>query len=195
MRRLWKCSLGGMGIAVLAAGGYLLAIQLLGNFHEVVAGQLYRSNQPSSEQLVRYTRDHGIKTVINLRGENESEDWYKDEIKTSRELGLTHIDFGMSARHELDMAKVNQLVAIMRDAPKPILIHCKSGADRTGLATALYLGRVAYLGEKAAESQLSVRYGHIGIPYLSETYAMDQTWENVEHMSIADDFTIASNEF
>ncbi|MNL27860.1 hypothetical protein D3C87_1494800 [compost metagenome] len=101
----------------------------------------------------------------------------------------------MSARHELDMTKVNQLVAIMRDAPKPILIHCKSGADRTGLATALYLGRVAYLGEKAAESQLSVRYGHIGIPYLSETYAMDQTWENVEHMSIADDFTIASNEF
>ncbi|NTE32221.1 dual specificity protein phosphatase family protein [Agrobacterium tumefaciens] len=184
-----------MGIAVLAAGGYLLAIQLLGNFHEVVAGQLYRSNQPSSEQLVRYTRDHGIKTVINLRGENESEDWYKDEIKTSRELGLTHIDFGMSARHELDMTKVNQLVAIMRDAPKPILIHCKSGADRTGLATPLYLGRVAYLGEKAAESQLSVRYGHIGIPYLSETYAMDQTWENVEHMSIADDFTIASNEF
>lgn len=129
-----------------------LAIQLLGNFHEVVAGQLYRSNQPSSEQLVRYTGDNGIKTVINLRGENESEDWYKDEIKTSRELGLTHIDFGMSARHELDMTKVNQLVAIMRDAPKPILIHCKSGADRTGLATALYLGRVAYLGEKAAES-------------------------------------------
>lgn len=67
--KIMEVLLGGMGIAVLAAGGYLLAIQLLGNFHEVVAGQLYRSNQPSSEQLVRYTRDHGIKTVINLRGE------------------------------------------------------------------------------------------------------------------------------
>lgn len=61
-----------MGFVVLAAGGYLYAIQLLGNFHEVVAGQLYRSNQPSNEELVRYTKDHGIKTVINLRGPNES---------------------------------------------------------------------------------------------------------------------------
>ncbi|NSX90389.1 dual specificity protein phosphatase family protein [Agrobacterium tumefaciens] len=184
-----------MGVAVLAAGGYLYAIQLLGNFHEVVAGQLYRSNQPSNEELVRYTRDHDIKTVINLRGPNESKAWYRDEVETARELGLRHIDFGMSASQELDMSRVNELVAIMRDAPKPILIHCKAGADRTGLATALYLSRVARLGEKEAESQLSVRYGHIGIPYLSATYAMDQTWENVEHMPITDDFAIASNEF
>ena len=91
------------------------------------------------------------------------------------------------------MNQVNQLVAIMRDAPKPILIHCKAGADRTGLATALYLSRVALLSEKEAESQLSIRYGHVGIPYLSATYAMDRTWENAEDMPITDDFTVASN--
>lgn len=195
MRRFWKCSFWGMGIAVLAAGGYLYAIQLLGNFHEVVAGQLYRSNQPSNEQLVRYTKDHGIRTVINLRGANESKAWYRDEVETARELGLNHIDFGMSASRELDMNRVNELVAIMRDAPKPILIHCKAGADRTGLATALYLSRVAKLDEEQAESQLSFRFGHIGIPYLSETYAMDRTWENAEKMPVVDDFAIASNEF
>ncbi|QKW96464.1 protein tyrosine phosphatase [Agrobacterium sp. CGMCC 11546] len=195
MRRFWKCSLWGMGFVVLAAGGYLYAIQLLGNFHEVVAGQFYRSNQPSSEELVRYTEDHGIKTVINLRGSNEAESWYRDEVETSKKLGLNHIDFGMSASRELDMNQVNQLVAIMRDAPKPILIHCKSGADRTGLATALYLSRVARLGEEEAESQLSIRYGHVSIPYLSAAYAMDRTWENAEKMPITDDFAIASNEY
>ncbi|MFF2321183.1 dual specificity protein phosphatase family protein [Agrobacterium sp. NPDC058088] len=184
-----------MGFVVLATGGYLYAIQLLGNFHEVVPGQFFRSNQPSVEQLVRYTEDHGIKTVINLRGSNESEEWYRDELDTSKKLGLNHIDFGMSASRELDMNQVNQLVAIMRDAPKPILIHCKSGADRTGLATALYLARVARLSEKEAESQLSIRYGHVSIPYLSAAYAMDRTWENAEKMPIVDDFTIASNEF
>jgi protein tyrosine/serine phosphatase len=195
MRRFWKGSCWGLGIAVLATGGYLYAIQLLGNFHEVVAGQLYRSNQPSVEELARYAKDHGIRTVINLRGANESKAWYRDEVETSRELGLNHIDFGMSASQELDMNRVNELVSIMRDAPKPILIHCKAGADRTGLATALYLSRVALLGEKEAESQLSVRYGHIGIPYLSETYAMDQTWENAEKMPITDDFAVALNEY
>ncbi|WP_167377419.1 dual specificity protein phosphatase family protein [Agrobacterium genomosp. 13] len=184
-----------MGIAVLATGGYLYAIQLLGNFHEVLAGQLYRSNQPSVEELVRYTKENGIRTVINLRGPNESKAWYQDEIRTARELGLNHIDFGMSASRELNMNEVNQLVAIMRDAPKPILIHCKAGADRTGLATALYLSRIALLGEKEAESQLSIRYGHVGIPYLSATYAMDRTWENVEDMPITADFAVASNEF
>jgi protein tyrosine/serine phosphatase len=195
MRRFWKGSCWGLGIAVLATGGYLYAIQLLGNFHEVVAGQLYRSNQPSVEELARYAKDHGIRTVINLRGANESKAWYRDEVETSRELGLNHIEFGMSASQELDMNRVNELVSIMRDAPKPILIHCKAGADRTGLATALYLSRVALLGEKEAESQLSVRYGHIGIPYLSETYAMDQTWENAEKMPITDDFAVALNEY
>lgn len=195
MSRFWKGSCWGLGAAVLATGGYLYAIQLLGNFHEVLAGQLYRSNQPSVEELVRYTRENGIRTVINLRGANESQAWYRDEIETARDLGLNHIDFGMSASRELDMNEVNQLVAIMRDAPKPILIHCKAGADRTGLATALYLSRVALLSEEEAESQLSVRYGHIGIPYLSATYAMDRTWENAEHMPITDDFAVASNEF
>lgn len=195
MRRFWNCSFWGMGIAVLATGGYLYAIQLLGNFHEVLAGQLYRSNQPSVEELVRYTKENGIRTVINLRGPNESKAWYQDEIRTARELGLNHIDFGMSASRELNMNEVNQLVAIMRDAPKPILIHCKAGADRTGLATALYLSRIALLSEKEAESQLSIRYGHVGIPYLSATYAMDRTWENVEDMPITADFAVASNEF
>ncbi|WP_296071279.1 dual specificity protein phosphatase family protein [uncultured Agrobacterium sp.] len=184
-----------MGFVVLATGGYLYAIQLLGNFHEVVPGQFFRSNQPTTEQLTRYTEDYGIKTVINLRGANEGESWYRDELETSKKLGLNHIDFGMSASRELTMSQVNQLVAIMRDAPKPILIHCKSGADRTGLATALYLSRVARLGEEAAESQLSIRYGHVGIPYLSAAYAMDRTWENAEEMPLIDDLTIASNEF
>lgn len=86
MRKFWKCSLWGMGFVVLAAGGYLYAIQLLGNFHEVVPGQFFRSNQPSVEQLVRYTEDHGIKTVINLRGSNEAEGWYRDELETSKKL-------------------------------------------------------------------------------------------------------------
>ncbi|QTK78895.1 Protein Tyrosine/Serine Phosphatase [Agrobacterium tumefaciens] len=195
MRKFWKCPFWGMGFVVLATGGYLYAIQLLGNFHEVVPGQFFRSNQPTAEQLTRYTEDYGIKTVINLRGPNEGESWYRDELETSKKLGLNHIDFGMSASRELTMSQVNQLVAIMRDAPKPILIHCKSGADRTGLATALYLSRVARRGEEAAESQLSIRYGHVGIPYLSAAYAMDRTWENAEEMPLIDDLTIASNEF
>jgi protein tyrosine/serine phosphatase len=68
----------------------------------------------------------------------------------------------------------------MRDAPKPILIHCQAGADRTGLVSVLYLQQIAGIDEETAEEQLSVRFGHIGIPYLSSTFAMDRSWENLE---------------
>nr|WP_234894951.1 tyrosine-protein phosphatase [Sinorhizobium meliloti] len=60
----------------------------------------------------------------------------------------------------------------MQTAPKPILIHCQAGADRTGLAAMLYLQQIAGIDEEISERQLSVRYGHIGLPYISAAFAM-----------------------
>jgi protein tyrosine/serine phosphatase len=68
----------------------------------------------------------------------------------------------------------------MRDAPKPILIHCRSGADRTGLASALYLAAIAKTNEKTAEGQMSIFYGHLGLPIMSRAFAMDRTFEMME---------------
>jgi protein tyrosine/serine phosphatase len=176
------------GLAIVAGPlvflAYFCVLQLMGNFHEVIPGQLYRSKQPTAQQISSYVRDHGIKTIINLRGENENSGWYKRETAVSETLGVTHIDFGMSARKQLTMERVAALVQIMRNAPKPILIHCQSGADRTGLAAAIYASRVAGLDESTAESQLSIRFGHLGIPYFSSAYAMDLTWEDIEKMPV-----------
>lgn len=165
---------------VIAAGIYLEGIQLTGNFHEVIAGQLYRSSQPNAIQIARYSGEYGIKTIINLRGESDNDGWYQEEKTASDHLGLVHVDFPMSASKQLTLAESNRLIDIMRHVPKPILIHCKSGADRTGLASVIYLNRIAGVDEEAAENQLSIRFGHIGIPYISGTYAMDETWENLE---------------
>lgn len=161
---------------------YIGVLQISGNFHEVIAGQLYRSSQLSRTQLENYVKTNGIKTIINLRGRNDASEWYRDELATAEQLGVQHVDFGMSARKEMTPGRVAQLIQIMRDAPKPILIHCKSGADRTGLASAIYVSRVAGLDEQTAQNQLSIRFGHLGIPYLSSAYAMDRSWEVIETM-------------
>jgi len=71
------------------------------------------------------------------------------------------------------------LIALLRSAPKPVLIHCKQGSDRTGLASALYLAALAKAGEPVSEEQLSVRYGHIAIPLVG-TYEMDRSFEAME---------------
>ena len=68
---------------------------------------------------------------------------------------------------------MQKLINIVKNAKKPILIHCKAGADRTGLVSALYLYSI---GDKNALKMLSLKYGHF--PYLfSPTSAMDESFK------------------
>lgn len=174
-RRAAWCSLG----LLLLLGGYLLAIQLAGNFGTVVDGVVYRSNQPSASQLSAYTQEHGIRSVINLRGAKPGSAWYDEEIVSARSLNLVHYDFPMSDSEELSADRARQLVELMARAEKPLLIHCKAGADRTGLAAALYLAKLAGATEAQAERQISIRYGHISLP-VSPAFAMDRSFEAFE---------------
>lgn len=166
-------------VLALVVGGYLGGLQLTGNFHPVVANEVYRSAQPTATDIARYQKTYGIKTIINLRGENTGSLWYDAEIAEAKQLGITHVDFRMSARQELSQAEAAELIGVLAQAEKPVLIHCKAGADRSGLAAALYVAAVAKLGEAAAEEQISIRYGHISLP-VSATYAMDRTFEALE---------------
>jgi len=171
-------SIGCLAGALFLAG-YLGTLRLTGNFHVVVPGEVYRSAQPSAADIAAYKRTHGIKTIINLRGENKGSPWYDAEIAAAKQLGIAHVDFGMSAKRELSRQEAAALVAVLARAEKPMLIHCEGGADRSGLASALYAAAVAKLDEEAAERQISIRYGHISLP-LSPAYAMDRTFEALE---------------
>lgn len=173
------------GLRLLAVTGILCCayatwLYSTNNFHEVLHGELYRSAQPNGRELASYASGHGIRTVINLRGEHVGTGWYDEELKASTDLGLKHIDFSMSSRTELTPKQANDLIRIFETAEKPILIHCKAGADRTGLAAALYLASVGQAGEEAAEAQLSLLYGHFPIPVFSAAYPMDETFEVME---------------
>ncbi|MDP9836022.1 protein tyrosine/serine phosphatase [Neorhizobium huautlense] len=170
----------GVLACVLVGGGYLGFLQISGNFHTVIAGELYRSAQPSPGQIERYVQQYGIRTIVNLRGENENQSWYADEVATARKLDIRHIDFGMSAYKRLTGPEADRLVALLKDAPKPILIHCLSGADRTGLVSVIYSNQVAGLPEAQSERQLSILFGHVGIPLISAAYAMDESWHQLE---------------
>lgn len=173
-----KALIGPM-LLFLLLGVYLGARQLVGNFYQVIPGTLYRAAQVTPASLAHYKKYFGIRTVINLRGANPGADWYDAELKASDELGLTHIDFAMKASQPLPQSRAAELIALMRTAPKPILVHCQAGADRTGLAAALFLAAIGRADEAAAERQLSLRFGHIGIPFLSAAYPMDESWETL----------------
>ncbi|MBB4953008.1 protein tyrosine/serine phosphatase [Agrobacterium vitis] len=167
-------------VGAAICGAYLGYLRLSGNFHEVIPGEFYRSGQPTASQIADYARRYNIKTIVNLRGASDAP-WYQQEIRTSQALGIDHIDFGMVADEELTVSRMQQLVVLLKNAPKPILIHCLAGADRSGLASVIYLQQIAKINEDAAEIQLwPVLYGHVGIPYVTATYAMDRSWRDFE---------------
>lgn len=171
----------GAGVLVLTIvlGGYLGALQLTGNFHPVVPGSLYRSAQPTAADIARYRDAYGIRTIVNLRGENPGSPWYDAELAEAKQLGIALVDFRMSAKRELTQARAADLIQLLERAEKPVLVHCNWGADRSGLAAALYVAAVAKLGEAAAEDQFSIRYGHFSLPGIA-AYAMDRTFEALE---------------
>ncbi len=168
-------------------GGALLALLLAamalfgwlvweGNYHTVLRGELYRSGQLSATQLEEHIRHDHIRSIINLRGAAPRSEWYRQELAVARKEGVAHRDIDLSADVPLSAAQMKQLVALMADLPKPLLLHCLGGADRTGLAAALYL--YALKGEPAqqADGQLALRYGHF--PYLMRAgvAAMDDSF-------------------
>ena len=176
LRTLAVAGLIGVAVPAFTMKGWAIWLTRSGNVHEVEAGQVYRSAQLNGEALKSTLVAHDIRTVINLRGKTDGAAWYDDEIEVSHRMGVGHFDFKLSANQEPDDATMDRLLEIMRTAPKPILIHCKAGADRTGLAAALFELLIAGKSEQVAGQQLSLLYGHF--PWLtSRTGAMDREFE------------------
>ncbi len=173
LKRLRNIGLA-LGAAVLIIAGYVVAVNVQGNFHPITPGEAYRSGQLNSHQLARYVEQYKIKSVLNLRGSHPGEDWYEDELAASSKLRLTHYDISLSANHEMTESDVRQLIDIFKTAPRPILIHCQAGADRSGLVAAMWQVVVDKVSKAEAKKQLSLWYGHIAI---GEKRAMDNFFE------------------
>ncbi|OGP23536.1 MAG: protein tyrosine phosphatase [Deltaproteobacteria bacterium GWB2_55_19] len=144
------------------------------NFHTVTAGEAYRSAQPDRDDIEYYIREYGIRSILNLRGENSDKQWYIDEIKVSAEHNVKHYDLALSAEREPTDEEAQRLMDIFRNAPRPILMHCMSGADRTGLVSAMWKEAVDNKTKTEAEKELSIWFGHIPI---GKTAAMDRFFD------------------
>jgi protein tyrosine/serine phosphatase len=129
------------------------------NFAAVAPGRLYRCNHPIPGRLAALTRRHGIRTLINLRGlTRNGSDALSREM--AGRLGLDFVDMALESRGAPQLDRILRLHDIYRSMRAPGLIHCKSGADRAGLAAGLF---VLFEGGSAAQAlgQLSLRFGHV----------------------------------
>lgn len=127
------------------------------NLREIAPG-VYRSNQPSPARMTAM-RKLGLRTILNLRGQAGQSFWLF-ERESAAAQGIVMIDLGMSAKRAPMADALLTMLDLFRSMEKPVLIHCKSGADRTGLAAALYLIDVEGRPVAEAARQLSWRTVH-----------------------------------
>ncbi len=161
-----------IGLPGLCVGAWVLALQITGNIHVVEPGVFYRSAQLNGEQLSEILNTYHIRSVINLRGANESAAWYENELMVTAKHNAKHFDVRMGATSEPGPKLIAKLLNVLKTAPRPVLVHCYSGADRSGFAAALFERFFEHKSAQAAARQLSFWYGHF--PWLgSGTVAMD----------------------
>ena len=149
---------GTMPYKTYGVGGQSPYPQFPKNFHKVNKN-LYRSGQPDEDEFFSLYTFNEIRSVLNLR-ENNSD---KDEINAinrnwNNAVTLYEIPLDTGKISEDDLYKI---LTVIRDAPKPLLIHCWHGSDRTGCAVAAY--RIVFENwsvEDAVSELMKPEYGH-----------------------------------
>jgi len=127
------------------------------NTHQISPG-VFRTNQPSPGRLRRF-KARGIGTVLNLRGYVRTPIYFQEKA-TCEALGLQMVDLTLRAAEAPDPQALRALIALFRAQTGPFVMHCKSGADRTGLGSAIYLMVIKGQPVQQARKMLSVRYIH-----------------------------------
>ncbi len=145
-------------VPLLFALGFLGWNLATANFATVVTGHLYRSGQMRAKSLAQVIRSRGIRTVLNLRGANPKQAWYRAERAAVLGAGATQIDIALSSAEWMSRAQARTLLHVLDTCEYPLLIHCWRGSERTGWVSAMteLLRPSGTLAE--ARGQFSLRY-------------------------------------
>lgn len=117
-----------------------------------ISSDLYRSAQPEPEGFTAM-QQLGVRAVLNLRE-------FHNDTRLARHTNLLLMAYPVAAG-ELTAADIENCLALIARAPKPVLVHCWHGSDRTGMVVAAY--RIVFQNwsvEKAEEEFRDVRFGY-----------------------------------
>lgn len=108
------------------------------NFHQI-SPQAYRSSQPTPGQIHKRAKEYGIKTVVCLRGFGKNSALEALEREACEKEGVKFILFRAFSRAVPKTEMVRDAIELFETIEYPVMFHCKSGSDRVGLMSTLYL--------------------------------------------------------
>ena len=107
----------------------------LPNFQKV-DDRVYRGAQPTDSGFKELAQ-LGIKTVIDLRDIGEHSQ--ANEQKAVTDVGMRYVSIPMHGMSTPNNDQVAAVQALFNDTTGgPVFVHCKRGADRTGMVIAVY---------------------------------------------------------
>ena len=137
---------------------------ILYNFHWVIPGEAARAMQAWAGGLSPFLKRRGIAAIINLRGRNDDLAWWKKETAIAQSAGIAHFDAMLDSRKLPTHDMLLRLIECFDAAPRPFLLKCSGGQDRTSFAAALYLiHRGGWAALPAARAQYA-RFPYLHFP-------------------------------
>lgn len=124
-----------------------------------IGDKAWRAAQPAPHDIGGLARQ-GVRTIVNLRGARTCGSYWLEKKACDR-FGMTMVDFQIRSRAAPTREELHAARDLFRTIEYPMLMHCKSGADRAGLMAVLYRHFVEGEPIATAKAQLSLRYGHI----------------------------------
>ena len=153
------------------------------NAHQI-SDKVWRSNQPSPDKIA-YWKEQGVKTIFNLRGEVDA-CFTHLEKHACEKLGIELRFFKVESRGAPKPEIMRALYAAFQEVEYPILLHCKSGADRAGFVSVFYKYLIEKVPLEEARKQLGFKYLHISagktgiLGYFWDSYAKANAETGIE---------------
>ncbi|MFA9461546.1 tyrosine-protein phosphatase [Thiohalorhabdus methylotrophus] len=162
------------------------------NFHRI-SHRAFRSGQPLPPDLKKYVSRHGIRTVVCLRGTKGSRPYIDLVERMCGDLGVTFRNFKMSSHKPPPRWRIHAAKELLEEIEYPALFHCKSGADRAGLFSTLYLHLMEGVPMDRTRQLRFWPYGHIRqartgiLDHFVESYVAYSQREPMDFMTWVDE--------
>ena len=158
-----------------------------------ISDELVRANQPWPFQ-VKAWRDRGIKTIVNLRHGVDAHHILEQEA--CDRYGVKLVYFVVFSREAPSVGQVLGAKQLFDEIEYPAMMHCKSGADRAGVMSVLYMHFRQKKPISEAIRQLDVKFGHMraGLTGVLD-YAFERYIHDVEPLGISYEDWVKSPEY
>jgi protein tyrosine phosphatase (PTP) superfamily phosphohydrolase (DUF442 family) len=178
-RRGWRGLFVLLGIAVLCGG--LIAVWFgffrnATNWDVVEDGKIYRSGQLSDRELRDKATREKISVIISLSSDQSEGPKAQAESRVAQDLGIQRWNLPLNGDGIGDPARYAEAMRIIFQANrdgKAVLVHCHSGAQRTGGVIAVYQALVEHKSPRDIYADM-LRHGYDAkgnaalIPFLNE---------------------------